>query len=143
MSDMAQGFTVKDKRFFNQNGSERESEAADPARPDPDSHPQESENREETVKKEAGGEEQRNLPPADFGSFIISLAHAAMLHMGQISNPDGSRTEKNMPLARHTIDTIAMLQKKTKGNLAQDEQALMDGILTELRMQYVQTCKKQ
>jgi hypothetical protein len=143
MSDLAQGFTVKDKRFFHQDGSERESEAAGPLQPPAQAPPADSQGEVKTGKKEAEGAGQRDLPPVDFGSFIISLAHAAMLHMGQINNPDGTPAEKNMPLARHTIDTIAMLQKKTKGNLAQEEQALMDGILTELRMQYVQTCKKR
>jgi hypothetical protein len=139
MSDTEQGFTVNDKRFFNQDGSQKEEEESSPndsgagaePRPSPD----------QTAKEEFASGEYRNLPPVDFGKFIISLAHAAMYHMGQ--GGDSAAEHKDLTLARHTIDSIAMLKNKTTGNLAPEEQSLIDGILAELRIQYVQTCKKQ
>ena len=57
-----------------------------------------------------------------------------MMHLGQIPGPDGQPMPADLELARHTIDTIAMLQEKTKGNLDPEEQKLVDTALVELRM---------
>ena len=161
MSENEQGFTVKDKRFFNQDGSQKEeadkvaaaaAEEVKEALEKPASakepafaqaQGQVAEQKEAECKDELDSGDYRNLPPVDFGSFVISLTHAAMLHMGHLNDPSAPPVEQNLTLARHTIDTIAMLKEKTTGNLDQQEQALLDGILTELRMLYVQTCKNQ
>src|ERR1700710_834201 len=55
-------------------------------------------------------------PPIDFHTFILSLGSAALMHMGELDSPDGQPGEVDLPLAKHTIDVIAMLQEKTKGN---------------------------
>ncbi|KIX15890.1 DUF1844 domain-containing protein [Dethiosulfatarculus sandiegensis] len=81
------------------------------------------------------------FPPVDFSSFVLSLSHAAMMHLGQIPDPQTGETQTNVGFARHTIDTIAMLQEKTKGNLESDEKQLLDNILTELRLAFVRLAK--
>jgi hypothetical protein len=74
-----------------------------------------------------------------FGSFIISLASTAALHFGDIPDPQtGERHEPDLVAAHQMIDLISLLQEKTKGNLTPDEAKLVDDLLYELRMRYVQ-----
>ena len=58
-----------------------------------------------------------DLPRTDFTTFVLSLSHSALMHLGEAPNPESGRVEKNLPLARQTIDLVAMLDEKTKGNL--------------------------
>ncbi len=79
------------------------------------------------------------LPPADFSSLAFALANSALYHLGLAPGPGGGAPgEKNLPVARHTIDTLEMLQQKTAGNLDEEEQKLLAHLLTELRMQFVE-----
>ena len=81
-------------------------------------------------------EEQSRI---SFGSFIISLASTAALHFGDIPDPQtGERHEADLVAAHHMIDLISLLQEKTKGNLTPDEASLVDDLLYQLRMRYVQ-----
>jgi len=85
---------------------------------------------------------QRVLPDVDFGTFVISLATSALYHMGMVPDPEtGKPATPNLPVARQTIDTVEMLQEKTKGNLSDEEATLIRNLLTELRMRYVEAAK--
>ena len=78
-------------------------------------------------------------PPVDFTGFVLSLATSALYHLGLVADPEtGAPGERNLPVARQTIDTLVMLEQKTSGNLDDDEQALLANLLTELRMRYVE-----
>jgi hypothetical protein len=78
------------------------------------------------------------LPPATFEFLILSLKFQAESHLGLLHFGDEKdRPEPNLDLARHTIDMLAMLEGKTKGNLGTDEQRLVENTLTELRFRYV------
>lgn len=78
-------------------------------------------------------------PPVDFPGFCLSLATSALYHMGVAPHPEsGEVPEKNLPLARHTIDTLEMLQRKTTGNLDEEEARLLESLLYELRMRFVE-----
>lgn len=81
------------------------------------------------------------LPEVDFSSFIFSLSTSALIHFGLIADPMTKKTEKNLPLAKQTIDLLAMLKDKTKGNLTNEEAELLDRILYDLRMRYVKETK--
>jgi Domain of unknown function (DUF1844) len=81
------------------------------------------------------------LPGVDFATFVLSLSHSALVHLGEAPNPDTGGVEKNLALARQTIDLIAMLEDKTKGNLTGDEERLVGQILFDLRMRYVELSK--
>jgi hypothetical protein len=81
------------------------------------------------------------LPRVDFATFILSLSHSALLHLGDAPHPETGRVERNLVLARQTIDLIAMLEDKTKGNLAGEEERLVSQILYDLRMRYVEQTK--
>jgi hypothetical protein len=77
----------------------------------------------------------------DFTTFVLSLSHSALMHMGEAPNPETGGVAKNLPLARQSIDLIAMLEVKTKGNLTGDEERLLSQILYDLRMRYVELSK--
>ena len=64
-----------------------------------------------------------------------------MFHIGEIPNPETGKTEKNLPLAKQSIDIIEMLKEKTKGNLDPEEEKLLDIVLYDLRMKYVNALK--
>lgn len=83
------------------------------------------------------------LPGVDFATFVLSLSHSALVHLGEAPNPETGGVEKNLPLARQTIDLIAMLEDKTKGNLTGDEERLIGQILFDLRMRYVELSKQK
>ena len=82
-----------------------------------------------------------SLPPLDFHTFIISLGSSALLHLGELDPPDGGPAEVDLPLAQHTIDVIAMLQEKTRGNLTAPEAELVESLLFDLRLRYVERSK--
>jgi Domain of unknown function (DUF1844) len=88
-----------------------------------------------TTAAQASGEE--SLVHMDFAMFILSLNHSALVHLGEAPNPETGAVEKHLPLARQTIDLIAMLEEKTKGNLTGDEERLVGQILFDLRMRFV------
>lgn len=80
-------------------------------------------------------------PGIDFETFVLSLSTSAMLHLGQIPNPDTNQPEPNLPLARQTIDILALLQAKTKGNLTEREARVLDDLLYDLRMRFLEASK--
>jgi hypothetical protein len=86
-------------------------------------------------------EQAETLPRVDFVTFVLSLSHSALMHFGEAPNPETGSVEKNLPLARQTIDLIAMLEEKTRGNLTGDEERLIGQILFDLRMRYVELSK--
>ena len=77
------------------------------------------------------------MPAINFPTFIFSLNSSALLNLGAIEDPGTGQKAKNLPLAKQTIDILAMLEEKTIGNLVDDEAALLKNILYELRMLYV------
>jgi len=82
------------------------------------------------------------LPPVEFTTFVLSLSHSALMHLGEAPDPEtGGVVQKNLLLARQTIDLIVMLEEKTKGNLTGDEERLLAQILFDLRMRYVEQSK--
>ena len=78
------------------------------------------------------------LPPATFEFLIFSLKMQAEMRLGLLKLGEGMEEELNLPAARHTIDMLAMILEKTKGNLSLDEQRLIENSLTELRFRFVQ-----
>ena len=78
------------------------------------------------------------LPPATFEFLVFSLKMQAEMRLGLLKLGEGMDEELNLPAARHTIDMLAMILEKTKGNLSLDEQRLIENSLTELRFRFVQ-----
>ncbi len=84
-----------------------------------------------------------NLPAIDFATFLLSLSHSALVHLGDAPDPAGGPVEKNLPLARQTIDLLALLQEKTRGNLSGQEEHILDQALYDLRMRFVEVSKSK
>ncbi len=84
------------------------------------------------------GPAARELPPPTFSTLISSLAAQTMLAMGGMEDPRTKRRIVDLALAKHHIDTLAALEEKTKGNLTDEEVKLLDQVLYQVRMQYVQ-----
>ncbi len=77
--------------------------------------------------------------PIDFYTFVLSLGSSAFVHLGDTPHPETGETVKpNLPLAKQTIDILAMLAEKTKGNLTPEEDRFLENLLTDLRFRYVQ-----
>ncbi|MGD0675978.1 MAG: DUF1844 domain-containing protein [Polyangiaceae bacterium] len=86
-------------------------------------------------------EAEEALPRIDFSTFILSLSHSALMNLGEAPDPETGQLETNLPLARQTIDLIAMLEERTRGNLSGEEERLLGQILFDLRMRYVELTK--
>ncbi|MGA7414579.1 MAG: DUF1844 domain-containing protein [Bryobacteraceae bacterium] len=91
---------------------------------------------EEGANAESG---QPPIPPADFLFLVESILFQAQMQLGLLHfGKEDEPAEPNLPLARHSIDMLAMLQQKTRGNLSLEEQRLLENGLTELRFRFVQ-----
>jgi hypothetical protein len=78
------------------------------------------------------------LPPATFEFLVFSLKMQAEMRLGLLKLGEGMDEGLNLPAARHTIDMLAMIAEKTRGNLSLEEQRLIENSLTELRFRFVQ-----
>jgi hypothetical protein len=76
-------------------------------------------------------------PEPDFKFFITTLTLQASIALGHMANPATQKVEKDPTQAKFLIDTLGMLQEKTKGNLTQDETDLLENLLYELRVAYL------
>jgi len=130
MEEEEKGFVIKDRRSLDEKGDLKEKTGEEKS---------EKEERKAKFKEATGKEEKQRtvLPEVNFSYFLISLSSSALLHLGEIADPQTGRKSKDLPIAKHTIDTIAMLKEKTKGNLTEEEQKALDSILTDLRWRYV------
>lgn len=75
--------------------------------------------------------------PIEFTTFLFGLASAALIHLGESPDPATGRSETNLPLARESIELLALLRRKTEGNLTAEEQKVFDELLADVRMRYV------
>lgn len=133
-------YTVEDRRFLHMSEEEkakvREEEAAKAAQ---ESAGQEAfeEAAQKAAAAGAGGAQEVPIPEINFSSFLFSLSSSAFVHLGMIPDPDTGKTQKNLALAKHTIDLLGMLREKTRNNLIPEEEVLFDHLLYDLRMVYV------
>jgi hypothetical protein len=75
--------------------------------------------------------------PASFASFMMSIASNAASSLGMMEHPVTGKREVDLELGKHWIDVLGMLQQKTRGNLLPQEKQILEGLLADLRMQYV------
>ena len=162
MQEEQPNFKVTDRRLFNADGSPRdlppeekpdlrvaeqveaqegnaleaEAEAAEAA-PEPEvsaSAPQEAPAAEEEFTEEDLADAR---DPASFVSFLMSIASNAASALGMMEHPVTHQRDVDVELGKHWIDVLGMLQKKTNGNLTSQEKRMLEGLLADLRMQYV------
>jgi hypothetical protein len=83
------------------------------------------------------------VPPIDFVTFVLSLSTNTMVSLGLLPLPGSEEKKLDLPLARQTIDLLGILQEKTKGNLTGEEERILDTVLYDLRMTYVQVVRER
>lgn len=123
------GFVVKDKRLFAESGEEHPQKEAQPSAAEEAPKIQES--------SQTTPEQVSDYPPITFTNFVLSLSTSALFHFGDFPDSEGGKAQKNMPAAKQTIDILDMINEKTKGNLNENENSLIQGVLYELKMRYV------
>ena len=78
------------------------------------------------------------LPPPSFSLLVMTFASQAMMAFGHAPNPIDGKTEVRLEMARHAIDMLDILEQKTKGNLSEEEKAMIEGVLHQLRMLFME-----
>ena len=126
MTEEEKGFVIKDKRNFGKAGTLKNETDADAKK-------------KEASKTEPPKEEIQTppLPEVNFTTLIFSLSSSALFHLGEAADLQAGEKKKDLPLAKHTIDTISMLKEKTEGNLTEEEQKFMESVLADLKWRYV------
>jgi hypothetical protein len=82
------------------------------------------------------------MPEVTFPAFVLSLNTSALYHLGEIADPATGKKVIDLDLARHAIDTLVLIQNKTKGNLTNDEEELLKNILYDIKLRFVKIAKK-
>ncbi len=77
------------------------------------------------------------LPEVTFSTFVLSLASSALVHLGEVPNPETGSTSRDEELARNAIDVLTMLDDKTRNGLTPEESKLMRDVLYELRVKFI------
>lgn len=92
------------------------------------------------MEKEAqsrGSTSKVEIPEANFASLVLFLTTIASQHLGLVKNPLTDKVEKNLELAKYTIDSLDVLHDKTKGNLTKEEEDLLESMISNLKLVYV------
>jgi len=133
-----QGFKITDKRSFSEDGELRSETAAEetPAQGKTESSAPAGDTRS---PREAPSEESAKI---DFPSYILSYYTQGLVLLGEVPNPYTNKKEEDLDGARHIVDIVTMLQEKTKGNLAKEEERLVESVLYELRMKFMAKTNK-
>jgi hypothetical protein len=132
------GFTVQDRRRFSPETGEAREDAAESKENASQASPQAATREQGT----AGAAQANALPEIDFSTFVISLSTQALMHLGEIADPISGKIDADITVAKQMIDILGMLKDKTRGNLNSNEDRLIEGILFDLRMKYVEAVKK-
>lgn len=130
------GFVIKDKRMFTSDGAvntEKESGGGEERK---------AAETADTQKPQDRAGKTIPLPEVDFASFILTLSSSTLFHFGEFPDPVSGKRERNLDMAKQTIDILGVLREKTRGNLSKDEDQLMESLLHDLRIKYVEECKK-
>ncbi len=124
-----EGFVIKDKR--SSQISEDDATFLDD---------QETKGQEEQT--DSSKEKETESFQIDFSTFIMSLTSSAFYHLGDMPDPSTGKKEVNLPAVQQTIDMLVMLREKTKGNLKEDEEKLIEQLIYELQVKYVAKTKE-
>jgi len=157
MSEEQTNFKVTDRRLFNADGSPRdlspeetvEIKAETPinTEPQPSASPAETQATPPAQSASAAEQSQPEMQdemeipgaedPASFANFLMSIASNAASSLGMMEHPVTHKREVDLELGKHWIDVLGMLQDKTRNNLSPQEKQILEGLLADLRMQYV------
>jgi len=130
------GFRVTDRRRFSDSGEAKEAESRqDDA---PLGEPPRAEMRGPTDRPTEPVPEA----PVTFSTFVLGLSTQALLHLGEIPNPLTNALERDLEAAKQVIDILGILREKTRNNLEQGEESLIESVLYDLRMRYVELVRR-
>lgn len=132
-------FVVKDRRIFAEGklDAEEKEEKEEQETPPVDAEKEAKTSETDEEPKAETEEPPLQFPEINFPTFVASLNASALLHLGAIEDPSSGKKNKNLPMAKQTIDILNMLQEKTSGNLTQEEENMLKNILYDLRIMYV------
>ena len=130
------GFTVQDRRRFSPETGEARQDA-------PEQTAAQAVAEKAQAAETSRESQQETLPEINFSAFVISLSTQVLMNLGEIANPINGKVETDVPVAKQMIDILGMLKDKTRGNLNASEDRLMEDILFDLRMKYVEAVKKR
>lgn len=74
------------------------------------------------------------LPAIDFATFVLSLSHSVLVHLGDAEDPSTHTRAQDLPMAHQTLSLLALLQEKTRGNLTGAEERVLEQVLIDLRL---------
>ncbi|MCX7823314.1 MAG: DUF1844 domain-containing protein [Syntrophobacterales bacterium] len=129
------GFIFRDRRRVKPEDLE-ENRKTEESIPTEAQHQEAAQAYEEAASQKVS-EEGRPLPKVDFSTFVFSLASSALVHLGEVKDPLTGQISTNLQLARQIIDTLGMLEEKTKGNLDEAEEQLLKSLIYDLRIKFV------
>ncbi|HXR25889.1 MAG TPA: DUF1844 domain-containing protein [Candidatus Binataceae bacterium] len=135
--EKSKGFKVEDRRRFSAEGElkpEHRGAEATPAPAPPPSAAAPSAQPTSAAPHEAAAAPDE----ITFATFMVGLSTQALMHLGEIRDPQDEEAGVNLVAAQQLIDIVGMLKDKTRGNLDHNEEALIEAILFELRMKYVE-----
>lgn len=136
------GFVVRDRRRFTETGEPRNAEGPPP--------PGAARTAEEAIRGGPKGPDPEVEPPEarpgrrpiDFTTFVFSLGSAALMHLGDAPHPETGEIRRDLEQARETIDLLALLQEKTRGNLTPEEERFLGALLYNLRLRFIEASKR-
>jgi hypothetical protein len=147
MSEEKKSFVIKDRRRFSSETQEPEKDEiretedlkknAEFEKISGEPKTEEQKPQDTTIRQEKSGKQETRLPQINFQTFVLSLNSSVLVQLGIIEDPVTGIKEKNLSLAKQTIDILGMLDEKTRGNLDNDEEMMLKNILYDLRMMYV------
>lgn len=133
--DSSRGFRVTDRRRFADEGEAHPAADETEASSGPETEPApEAESAPDLGSTADPAPEE----PVSFSTFILGLSTQALLHLGDIESPVSGQVERDLAAARHVIDILGILEAKTRNNLEQAEARLLEAVLYDLRMRYVE-----
>ncbi len=147
--EKSRGFKVEDRRRFSSAGEVKSEFRDDEPKAGPSAPPAASQRAEaaEAPRRDAtdSAASAKAVPNASgpepemtFGAFLVGLSTQALMLLGDIADPETGQAAPDLPAAQQLIDILGMLQRKTRGNLDREEAQLIETILFELRMKYVE-----
>ncbi len=132
------GFVIKDRRKISLDDVETEAGSVEDRQQPPSEEQAKAEARFNEASRKAEAEGKRELPAVSFATFVFSLSSSALVYLGEMPELESQVNRVDLPLAKQIIDTLGMLQEKTRGNLDADEDRLLKNLLYDLRLRYVQ-----
>ncbi len=133
-----QEFKITDKRRFTSEGESKNLKAEEAEKSKSEEKPTNAASEE---RPEEQTRQEQPPRPLDFAGFVVSLANTALFQLGLIKIPGGEEAKKDLHGARQTIDLIALLEEKTRGNLTDQEAKILKETLFQLRMAFVESSK--